>query len=249
MAIKRVLILLCIFMIVPIVIFSSCDESTTDDEIIPTEGLVIEEYVFEGTRQRYCRVFGYEGTDTNINIPEMHDEMEVLCVDEAAFSGNEIITSVTFNNVMVAIDDKAFSDCSNLETIDMSRSFLSHIDKYAFANCTKLKVVKFPEIKDQIDLYNYPGLTLREGAFSGCTVLTEITLPQKISRIDKYVFAGCENLTTVNYLGTKAEWEAISKGGYSDPYDHGRVIFRNIFEEGKEMTIHCTDGDVIYSLN
>ena len=91
MAIKRVLILLCIFMIVPTVIFSSCNESTTnDDEIIPTEGLVIEEYVFNGTRQRFCRVFGYEGIDTNINIPEMHDEMEVLWVDESAFLGNDI---------------------------------------------------------------------------------------------------------------------------------------------------------------
>jgi hypothetical protein len=231
-------------------IFSSCNESTTnDDEIIPTEGLVIEEYVFNGTRQRFCSVFGYEGIDTNINIPAMHDEMEVLWVNESAFLGNEIITSVTLNDVMIGIEDKAFSDCSNLETIDMSRSILSHIDKYAFSNCTKLKVVKFPEIKDQIDLYNYPGLTLREGAFSGCTELTEITLPQKISRIDKYVFAGCENLTTVNYLGTKAEWEAISKGGYKDLYDHGRTIYRNIFDEGKEMTIHCTDGDVIYSLN
>jgi hypothetical protein len=41
------------------------------------------------------------------------------------------------------------------------------------------------------------------------------------------VFFGCSSLTSINFNGTKAQWEAIRKQ-----------------EVWIDATVHCTDGDI-----
>ena len=46
------------------------------------------------------------------------------------------------------------------------------------------------------------------GVFEGCN-LTSITIPDSVTRIENWAFSSCQNLTTINYTGTQAEWNAI----------------------------------------
>lgn len=47
-------------------------------------------------------------------------------------------------------------------------------------------------------------------AFCGAN-LTTITIPKSVSTIG-YLALECDNLTTINYEGTQAEWEALTDG-------------------------------------
>lgn len=51
-------------------------------------------------------------------------------------------------------------------------------------------------------------------AFEGRTDLTSITIPASVVNIGELAFGICESLTTINYEGTKAQWNAIAKHEY-----------------------------------
>lgn len=94
----------------------------------------------------------------------------------------------------------------------------------AFSNKTFIKTVTFP---------TNSSFTIIGGAsFSGCTELQSIDIPNNVTNILKSAFDGCDKLTTINYNGTKAEWNNVS--------------MNNAFEDLTGLTVHCTDGDVNY---
>ena len=68
-------------------------------------------------------------------------------------------------------------------------------------------------------------------AFRGCSKLTSITISDSVTCIGNYAFNGCSNLQKIYYNGTKAQWEAISKG-YAWDSDTGNYI------------VYCTDGNI-----
>ncbi len=92
----------------------------------------------------------------------------------------------------------------------------------AFAGCTGITDVTIAE-----------GIAyIRQNAFAGCTTMTSIHLPSTIISIDMDAFLKCERLTDIHFAGTKAQWEAISKGP-------------NVNPSVKPYTIHCIDGDIV----
>ena len=76
------------------------------------------------------------------------------------------------------------------------------------------------------------GLPIEEiavEAFLNCDAVIGVTVPASIRRIGAHAFAGCGNLSTITYLGTLAEWNAIAKDG---GWDDGTP----------DYAILCTDG-------
>ena len=54
------------------------------------------------------------------------------------------------------------------------------------------------------------GVTeLKNCVFEG-TKITSITIPSTVTKIGSYALAECESLTTINFAGTEAQWNAIT---------------------------------------
>ena len=90
-----------------------------------------------------------------------------------------------------------------------------------FYECSNLTNVTIPNSVTSIGL----------GAFLNCSSLTSVTIGNSVTSIGEQAFSGCGKLTSITFQGTKAEWNAISKGsGWNNNTGN--------------YTIHCTDGDI-----
>ena len=73
--------------------------------------------------------------------------------------------------------------------------------------------------------------------FKPCESIKRIMIPDSVTSISSYAFYGCTSLKTINFSGTKAWWNAISKGANWDSKS---------FSGGTPLTytVYCTDGKI-----
>lgn len=71
-------------------------------------------------------------------------------------------------------------------------------------------------------------------SFLGAIKLETLTLSNTLEYIGAEAFSSCRALTDIYFNGTVAEWDAIEKG----------EDWISCFEGG-DVTVHCTDGDVV----
>ncbi len=121
------------------------------------------------------------------------------------------------------IDGYAFYDCHSLTSITIL-SRVTSIGNSAFSGCTGLTSIVIPDSVTSIGA----------SAFYNCRSLMNITIPDSVTSIGARVFCDCSSLTSIHFGGTKAQWNAISKG-YDWNYSTGNYI------------IYCTDGEIAKS--
>ena len=122
-------------------------------------------------------------------------------IGERAFSGCTSLTSITIGDSVTSISDSAFSGCTSLTSVTIPNSVIS-IGNGAFSGCTSFTNVT---IHDSVT-------SISSRAFQNCTSLTSVTIPDSITSIGSHAFEDCNQLKTINYTGSEAQWESISKG-------------------------------------
>lgn len=68
-------------------------------------------------------------------------------------------------------------------------------------------------------------------AFKNCNAVINLTIPATVTSIGDKAFYGCSSLTTIIFNGTKAQWNAVSKG---TDWNYGTGSYK----------VRCLDGDV-----
>ncbi len=185
------------------------------------------------------------------NTSAIPDDGSVTSIGKYAFSSCTGLTNITIPESVMSIGDYAFEGCTDLMSITISDGVMK-IGKGAFFNCTALTSITIPNHIENIgdEAFRGTGLTditipdrvtkIGDLAFGWCRRLTSITIPDCVERIGNEVFKGCNELTSINYEGTKAQWKAIDKGvGWRGLYD---CFYTN--SESGSYTVHCTDGDI-----
>lgn len=99
-----------------------------------------------------------------------------------AFQGNTDITSVDLGSTLTAINDHAFKDCINLESVTGGSS-VNWIGGWAFEH-SGLKYFTWPEQMSYI----------ADGVFFNCPNLITVALPQGLKTINAYAFQHCQSL-------------------------------------------------------
>ena len=95
---------------------------------------------------------------------------------------------VKFSKNLTTMGANVFENCTSLTTVDLSY-------------CTKL-------VND---------ISKTGQQFKGCSNLKSVLLSNSLKILPASMFAGCTSLTTVTYMGTAEEWNAISKASDSIP--------------------------------
>ena len=148
-----------------------------------------------------------------------------------SFEFNSIAVPATLKDLiivdMVVISKRAFSGCSNIESIILPDN-LESIEEDAFLGCTNLKYNESEEIRylgtkdnsyyalisvknpDQNEyLINERAIMVCPRAFTNCHVMESLTLPRSFKYFCENAFAAFRNLKAVYYNGTIADWMNI----------------------------------------
>ena len=155
-------------------------------------------------------------------------------------AGNIILISIpnSFNEVNVAngctaIYEKAFANCSKLETVSIPSS-VKRIGYKTFCNCTNLKKVNLSEGLEYID----------DSAFAGCTNLKEITIPNTIHHISLIAFEKFNNRNNSleKIILPKQNWHLP---GIEDFY----ISNKNIISDSKSLDELLDEGKSLRELS
>ena len=191
---------------------------------------------------------------TSITIPD-----SVTSIGNSAFSGCSSLTNVTIGKGVTIIGNGAFRDCPIISATipttaihSIPKGYLKTviiicgdiIDNYAFSGCTGLTSITIGNNVTSIGNYAFSGCTnltnitipdsvtsIGDSAFYGCSSLTSITIPDSVASIGWGLFRNCSNLKTINYTGTKEQWDAIDKGYTWDSGVDGYTLNYNYKKE------------------
>lgn len=106
---------------------------------------------------------------------------------EEDFEVPETVTRVRVDSGITTIQEQAFRDCNDLESVEIPVSGLTNIEYRAFSNCWSLREINFP------DSLRYLG----PAAFNECHALTNISLPNGLESIERFAFHDCMSLRCV----------------------------------------------------
>lgn len=107
-----------------------------------SSGLIYNSYVYEDSVPTYGVAKIGSCKDTDIIIPELHQDGEVVSIDTGAFAGQTTITSVILPQTLTSIKMLAFQNCYNLTKIFIPKS-VSSISSSAggvFSGCHNLTI-------------------------------------------------------------------------------------------------------------
>lgn len=123
------------------------------------------EYSYSVNDDGTISITSYNGSETELNLPDTIDGYIVSGIADHAFEANWDITSVTMPNGLSYIGESAFMDCGSLTTVSIPET-VATVRRAAFASCSCLTEVTLPASVD----------TVNEEAFTGCGSLTKLTI-------------------------------------------------------------------------
>lgn len=159
-------------------------------------------------------------------------------VGPSAFSGCKDLASVTVTGDG-DIGSNAFAGCNALKTVDMSASGATRIEDSAFKDCVNLQTVKFPSKLQSIwdsafencnDLrsLDLPTATLTDigaNAFKNCNTLSHVAFPAVIQSVGANAFSGCTGIKSIE-VSDLGNWCRVNLNGTS-PLAYGDTLYLN----------------------
>ncbi len=137
----------------------------------------------------------------------------VTYVGKEAFYGIDDV-DLTFEGKITYLGESAFESCTTITTVPLGDG-LTEIPYRAFYGCTGLSTVTLPS-----------GVsTIKENAFSNCTSLLTVILPKSLTTVENSAFEDCTSLKTVFFMGTAAEFDAITVAQGNSAFETARVCF------------------------
>ncbi len=169
------------------------------------------DYEYEVLGEDLIEITKYKGNKAKVTIPSKISGNTVYGIGERAFELNKTLKSVAIPESVAYVEDYAFSNCNNLETIILPENLLSigsgvfaqtafynnndnwednilYIDKYLISSTKDIEYVKIEE----------GTFLIANNAFEDRRKLSEVVFCDSLQLIGTYAFRGCDSLKTVN---------------------------------------------------
>ena len=190
---RRILPLFILILLSMVLVFTSCDSSTKDDnkgdEIQPSEGL---QYTlsYDGT---YYIVAGIGSCkDVDIVIPGEYNNLPVITIGSWAFVNCTSLTSVVIPDSITEIENNAFYGCTSLK-------YNEHDNAYYLGNEDNpyLVLVKAQSKEIASCEINPNTKVIGNAAFNECNSLASVNIPNSVTFIGNAAFSSCSSLKSV----------------------------------------------------
>ena len=134
-----------------------------------------------------------------VTLPDSITAIGDYCfsITESSSSVTRGLKEITLPNNLKSIGRSAFEH-TRLTSITIPSS-VTTISAYTFLNCAKLKTARI----DSPVMGSY--------MFSSCSALQNLTIAKNCKTFGAYMFTYCSSLSTINYEGTIADWNKITK--------------------------------------
>ena len=154
---------------------------------------------------------------SNLKCKQLIKDGVFLDIKSGLLEKKDSITKVEIPKGVTAIGDRAFYNCTNLESIIIPEG-VTVIGESAFYNCTNLESIIIPETVKKIDIHAFDNCVKIEyiklpdnleiiytGAFNNCSSLKSIEIPKAVAAVYPGAFLDCNSLEEVSFLGNIIE--------------------------------------------
>ena len=136
-----------------------------------------------------------------------------------------IITHARIDESITDIDDEAFRNCPNLQSVDFHPG-VKKIGKAAFMRCSRLRSIKLTGVK-----------LIYLKAFWKCSALANVEFGNELRNIGSYAFYGCVNIESLDISSVRA----IEGGAFQECVGLTYVAFGDKLERIKGFSFEgCT---------
>ena len=156
------------------------------------------------------------------NITSLSLPSALTSIGLYAFASTKRLVNIDFSRAtkLHTLGEGTF-ELSAIKSIDLSKTIINDIPNSCFSSCHSLESIVFPDTLKSIDSL----------AFMITDKLTSISLPHGFIGFGYNAIDSTSSITSITYDGTIAEWNTIVSNSDSR-WCH------------KDITVHCTDGDV-----
>ena len=130
------------------------------------------------------------------------------------------LISIDIPGNITSIGYGAFYECEMLTSVTISNG-LNSIRDSAFAFCSSLTSITIPDSVTSIGAW----------AFQFCNGLMSVIIGNSVTSIGNGAFYECNQLKSINYSGTKSQWNDLLNG-------------QRLKGIPIDCIIHCKDGDI-----
>lgn len=158
----------------------------------------------------------------------------LTAIDNNAFAGNNSLKSIFLPKGLARLGSDneygdpstVFNGCGSLDTITVDR------DNPVFSSegNALIEIATHKLIRGTNNTVIPASVTtIGSRAFSDVNIMTELVIPASVTTIENYIISWrSTSITTIRYLGTEAQWNAVDK---ESSWDNDNADYRLVFGE------------------
>ena len=177
-----------------------------------------------------------------INLSSVIMPETLVSIGSWAFKDCASLGTITIPSRVETITDMAFEGCIRLKTVHISRNYFdivfelnyedgfSHLDEDPIHSPFMYGADMYMNGKKVTELVIPHGVSELSGHFAGSTIV-KLSLPASLVNFQRCLLSECKYLTDITYAGSKEQWYKVEN---------------SMLEIPNGVTVHCTDGDILY---